>query len=49
MPKQVKEKAKMWYFAFLDAARTARSKQAGNPLFGRDFQSHISTRRIDLL
>lgn len=33
MPKQDKEKAKMWYFAFLDAARFARSEQAGNPLF----------------
>lgn len=30
MPKQDKEKAKMWYFAFLDVAR---SEQAGNPLF----------------
>ena len=30
MPKQDKEKAKMWYFAFLDAAR---SEQAGNSLF----------------
>ena len=33
MPKQDKEKAKMWYFAFLDATRFARSEQAGNPLF----------------
>lgn len=33
MPKQVKEKAKMWYFAFLEAARFARSEQAGNPRF----------------
>ncbi len=33
MPKQDKEKAKMWYFAFLDAARFARSEQAGNSLF----------------
>ena len=30
MPKQDKEKAKMWYFAFLDVARL---EQAGNPLF----------------
>lgn len=33
MPKQDKEKAKMWYFAFLDVARFARLEQAGNPLF----------------
>lgn len=33
MPKQDKEKAKMWYFGFLDAARFTRSEQAGNPLF----------------
>lgn len=33
MPKQVKEKAKMWDFACLEAARFARSEQAGNPLF----------------
>ena len=33
MPKQDKKKAKMWYFAFLDVARFARSEQAGNPLF----------------
>ena len=32
MPKQDKEKAKMWYFDFLDAARFPRSEQAGNPL-----------------
>lgn len=33
MPKQVKKKAKMWDFAFLEAARFARSEQAGNPRF----------------
>ena len=33
MPKQVKEKAKMWDFAFLEAACFARSEQAGNPRF----------------
>lgn len=33
LPKQDKEKAKMWDFAFLEAARFARSEQAGNPLF----------------
>lgn len=31
MPKQDKEKAKMWDFVFLEAARFARSEQAGNP------------------
>lgn len=33
MPKQDKEKAKMWDFAFLEAVRFARSEQAGNPRF----------------
>ena len=33
MPKQVKEKAKIRYFDFLDAARFAHSEQAGNPIF----------------
>lgn len=33
MPKQDKEKAKMWDFVFLEAARFARLEQAGNPRF----------------
>lgn len=33
MPKQDKEKAKMWDFAFLETARFARSEHAGNPRF----------------
>ncbi len=33
MPKQDKEKAKMWDFGFFDSAHFARSEQAGNPLF----------------
>ena len=32
MPKQDKKKAKMCNFVFLEVARFARSKQAGNPL-----------------
>ncbi len=41
MPEQVKEKAKMWDFAFLEAARFARSEEAGNPRF-----RYLSAREI---
>ena len=46
MPKQDKEKAKMWYFAFLDVARFARLKQAGNPLL--EFTQIIADNRHKL-
>lgn len=34
MPKQDKEKTKIWDFGFFDTTRFTRSEQAGNPLFG---------------
>ena len=50
MPKQVKEKAKMWYFAFLEAAHFAHSEKAGNPRFcclsAREIMDHLFLRFV---